>query len=485
MKTHLVKNLDDIQGDVLLPVSEEMKPLAEQPIAKSLSLHNQTLFLDDFESSDSEVRTLYTGERRIILLKLGKNTNSDALIKTFRRFAKKNAPLLKNLSSIVFTSPSIDSKTLLSSALCGLKVGEYDGGLYKQNRSESKTDFDLGIYIENISEQELSEICIKAEHVAEVQMRVMDLMNTPGNRKSADTLADWANESAKKWAYEADIFDLGWIKDNGMLAIEAVNRGSETPAKFIVLRYKPENVGNCPKVGLVGKGITYDTGGLSIKPSDSMIYMKSDMGGAAAVLGTVELAARLALPIELVAAVPVTDNLVDALAIKPGDVIGSYSGKSIEVLNTDAEGRLILADALNWMAKHENPDHIIDLATLTGAAVRSLGYSAAALMGNDQTLLDSLIAAGEESGERVWPFPLWDEYFDELKSDVADLRNIGLKPIAGQIIAGKFLEQFIENHKSWAHIDIAGTAFGDTEFGRNKNATAYGVRLLLQYLENI
>jgi leucyl aminopeptidase len=213
--------------------------------------------------------------------------------------------------------------------------------------------------------------------------------------------------------------------------------------------------------------------------------MKSDMAGAATVMGTIEAAARLKLPVSLTVAIPVTDNLIDARSVKPGDVIGSYSGKTIEVIDTDAEGRLILADALAWLVKNSDTKHLVDVATLTGDAVRSLGFHAAALFSNNNDLAAQLTAVGSRCGERLWQLPLWEEYLEELGSDVADLRNLGTKPVGGAITAAKFLEQFVGNHPSWAHLDVAGTAFGDTEFGKQKNATGFGIRLLVSFIEDV
>ena len=216
-----------------------------------------------------------------------------------------------------------------------------------------------------------------------------------------------------------------------------------------------------------------------------MHLMKSDMGGAAAVLGTMELAAKLGLPVHLVGIVPSTENMVDGLGTKPGDVIQSYLGKTIEVIDTDAEGRLILADGLSYLKKNFNPDSIIDLATLTGSIVATLGYNAAGLFSNDDALAASLSKAGDISGERLWRLPIWEIYMDDMKSDVADISNLTSKPMAGAITAAKFLELFIDGHTSWAHLDIAGMALISNELGNSRVATAYGVRLLIEFLEDI
>jgi leucyl aminopeptidase len=247
------------------------------------------------------------------------------------------------------------------------------------------------------------------------------------------------------------------------------------------MEYKPKGK-SLRTIGLVGKGVTFDTGGLSIKPSTNMHYMKSDMGGAAAVLGTLEMAAKLELPLHVVGVIPTTENSVDSLSTKPGDVIGSYLGKTIEVIDTDAEGRLILADGLTYAVKHYQPDVLIDLATLTGSCIRTLGTYAGGLFSNNDELVGKLNDSADRTGERLWRLPLWDDYKKELKSDVADLKNFSGSPSAGAITAAKFLEEFIEKHPAWAHLDIAGVAVSDSEFASQKSATGFGIRLLIDYM---
>ena len=214
-----------------------------------------------------------------------------------------------------------------------------------------------------------------------------------------------------------------------------------------------------------------------------MHYMKSDMGGAAAVFGTMEMAAKLKLPVHLIGIVPATENSVDAKAVKPSDVIDSYSGKTIEIIDTDAEGRLILADGLNYMVKHYSPEILIDLATLTGSAVRTFGYHAAALFSNNDELANRIQETGNNNGEKSWRLPIWDIYQDDIKSDVADIRNYSGRPTAGAIVAAKFLQFFTEDHPKWAHLDIAGVAFGDSEFSMQRSSSAFGIRLLTELIE--
>ncbi len=216
----------------------------------------------------------------------------------------------------------------------------------------------------------------------------------------------------------------------------------------------------------------------------SMQFMKSDMGGAAAVLGAMELAAKLQLPVHLIGVIPATDNCVDAKSIKPGDVIGSYSGKTIEVDNTDAEGRLILADGICYLNRTYQPDVMIDLATLTGSCFATFGSKVAGLFSNNDALARQIYQQGLKTGELVWQMPIWDIYGKMIQSDIADIKNNHQPPVAGAIAAAKFLEFFTEKHPAWAHLDIAGTAFGDSEYSATKSGTAFGVRLLVAYLEN-
>ncbi|MDQ3015509.1 MAG: M17 family metallopeptidase, partial [Bacteroidota bacterium] len=230
------------------------------------------------------------------------------------------------------------------------------------------------------------------------------------------------------------------------------------------------------------KGVIFDTGGISIKMSKNMHYMKSDMAGAAAALGVVEACARLGLKVNVMAITPMTDNSIDSTSIKPGDVISSYAGKSIEVIDTDAEGRLILADALAYAVKEYKPDVMIDMATLTGSIIASLGPQAAGLFTKNDELAAELSAAGNISGERVWRMPMYDEYHDDMQSDIADIKNLSEKPYAGATTAAKFLEYFTSDHPAWAHLDIAGMAFQANGFGKSYCATAYGVRLLVKWI---
>ncbi len=367
----------------------------------------------------------------------------------------------------------------------GVMLGGYDIRLYKTDRQPVSSLFgrDGRLILVSSAASGLGELVDRAQKTAEVQLRIMDLMNAPANKKNAVMLAKWALESGDTYGYRVKVFDQTELAHFGFSALLAVNQGSPQDAAMIIAEYTPASYGKT--VALVGKGVTFDTGGVSIKGSNNMHLMKSDMGGAAAVLGTIELAARLQLPVRLIGIVPATENCVDGAALKPGDVIGSYSGKTIEVIDTDAEGRLILADGLSYAVREFSPDILIDLATLTGSVIQTLGYQAAGLFTQNDRLAKDLEEAGEAAGERLWRLPLWDEYKEEVESDIADVKNFHGKPMAGAVVAAKFLEVFTDNHPEWAHLDIAGTAFGDTDFVAGRAGTAFGVRLLRQFLEKL
>jgi leucyl aminopeptidase len=269
------------------------------------------------------------------------------------------------------------------------------------------------------------------------------------------------------------------MRDENMHALLAVAQGSAQEPRLIVLEHHGGTRGNAPLV-LVGKGLTFDAGGISLKPAKGMEDMKFDMSGGAAVLGALRGIARLGLEVNVVGIVPSSENLVNGSAVKPGDVIGSREGKTIEVINTDAEGRLILADALSYARTFE-PAAIVDCATLTGACVIALGHQASAVLGTDDALVDELRAAGDTSGERCWPLPMWPEYRRQLDSHTADLKNVGGRP-AGTITAACFLREFVGDAK-WAHLDIAGTAYGDGKLPYQRPG-GYGAptRLLIEWV---
>jgi leucyl aminopeptidase len=303
------------------------------------------------------------------------------------------------------------------------------------------------------------------------------LQMQPGNVCTPSYLADQAGKLAKTYGFVLTVLDLAQIRKEGMGALLAVAQGSAQEPRFIALEYKG---GQGAPVVLVGKGVTFDSGGISIKPASNMEDMKFDMSGAAAVLGTFEVLGRLKPKLNVVGLIPATENLPSGTAVKPGDVVKSHLGKTIEIINTDAEGRLILCDALSY-ARRFKPAAVLDAATLTGAVVVALGHHAIGIMGNDEALLAEVRDAGERAGERCWPLPLWDEYRDLVKSEIADVRNSGGRS-AGSIAGGWFLKEFVEGFP-WVHMDIAGTAYTEGESAtQGKGPTAIGVRLFTEFL---
>lgn len=312
--------------------------------------------------------------------------------------------------------------------------------------------------------------------IASGKCRCRDLANLPGNICTPHYLAEQATALAKLHPpLDVEVLDEDSMEALGMGAFLAVSRGSTQPGKLIAMHYHGGPEDSRPIV-LVGKGITFDSGGISIKGAQAMDEMKFDMSGAASVFGTLAACADMQLPLNVIGIVAAAENMPDGQAYRPGDIIQTLSGQTVEVLNTDAEGRLVLCDALTYCERYE-PDVVIDIATLTGACIVALGHHANGLMSNNTSLAHDLLAAGRESFDRAWELPLWDEYGEQLKSQVADMGNIGGRP-AGTITAGMFLSRFTKKFR-WAHIDIAGTAW---QSGEQKGATGRPVPMLTQYL---
>ncbi len=358
----------------------------------------------------------------------------------------------------------------------GLFLSNYEFQKYKSKPTPASLETIL-LTGEEFSEKEVEDL----NAVQSAVFIARDLVNEPHNFQSAETLAGRMAELGKEAGFQAEILELIQIQSLKMGGLLAVNQGSIDPPTFTIMEWKPENAQNTNPIVLVGKGVVYDTGGLSLKPTpNSMDLMKSDMAGAAATAAIMYAVAKTKLPLHIIGLVPATDNRPGGRAYAPGDVITMYSGKTVEVLNTDAEGRLILADALHFAKKYD-PELVIDFATLTGAAVRAIGKEAIAMMSTaSEEVKTQLKIAGEHTYERLIEFPLWDEYGKHIESDIADIKNIGTAE-AGQISAGKFLEHFVDY--PWIHLDIAGTAFLTApDSYRGKHATGSAVRLVYDFL---
>ncbi len=334
----------------------------------------------------------------------------------------------------------------------------------------------LTLTVSRRSELSAGELALsQAQAVAHGMGLAKDLGNLPPNLCTPSYLADRALEIAKAGGMNCEVLDTADMEKLGMGALLAVARGSAQPPKLIVLHYEGAQDGSAP-VALIGKGVTFDTGGISLKPAAEMDEMKFDMCGAAAVLGTMQAVAEMRLPLNVVALIPATENMPGGRATKPGDIVTTLSGQSVEILNTDAEGRLILCDTMTY-AERFKPAAVIDIATLTGACVIALGHVAAGLFANDDALAREVLAAGDIAYDRAWHMPLWDDYQEQLRSNFADMANIGGRP-AGSITAACFLSRFAKNFR-WAHLDIAGVAW---KSGREKGSTGRPVPLLAQFL---
>jgi len=363
-------------------------------------------------------------------------------------------------------------------------ISDYTFDTFKSKKNEfEKID---GLHILPLvkeSEEDLEERLARVRLLRTSQVLARDLSNRPANDLNPETFAQAAKElSEEAKGLRVTILGLKELQKEKMGGILGVCQGSEQEPRMLVIEHRPKK----PKksVVLVGKGVTFDSGGISLKPGAGMGAMKADMVGAATVMGVMRAVAELDLPIKVVGLIPAVENMPSGTAIRPGDILTTSSGKTVEVDNTDAEGRLILADALHYSARF-NPDIVIDFASLTGACVVALGHEAAGMMGNDQNLSDELQKLGEQVGERVWPMPLYDEYLSYLKSEWADIKNVGGR-WGGAVTAGTFLKQWVPEKVSWAHLDIAGVGYNEKEHnGLPKGASGFGVVLTATFLENL
>jgi leucyl aminopeptidase len=473
MKVKKIQNLDNFTGTILIPVFETT--------AKSIvpiEFHGVSVYSQVFYGKRDTHYLVEKYDSTHVFIGLGKELDYKSLKTIFRRIAAKQKDTFVKNVTLVF--PDKFSNNQVEAAISGLLLGTYNLGHYKKIEAHPflNTDFELN-YIANA---DFGETISKAIKIAKAQLETLALVDLPPNKITPKYLSNWAIETGKANGFDVTVFGREQSEHVGLHSFLSVGKGSAQEPQFIIMEYKPANAKK--HIGLVGKGITFDTGGLNIKTT-GMVQMKCDMAGAAAVLGTMQLISDLKLPVQVTAIVPACENSVDAQSFLPSDVIQSYAGYSIEIIDTDAEGRLILADGLSYIIKNYKPETVIDLATLTGSVVGTLGYECAGLFTNNEKLSQKLQQAGNEIGERLWQLPLWDAYTPDIESEIADVKNYSGKPVAGAISAAKFLEFFTDKHTSWAHLDIAGVAFGDSEFARTKHATAYGVHLIANFIENL
>jgi len=436
----------------------------------------------DFSGKAGETALLYgQGGPAPRLLLVGLGEKELFTLEKLRRAAATAARRARalGLQTAAFSLPALPHTTIgeiSRTAAEGARLG-----LYRFDRHKSTAeDQDLETFWLVADEGELEGATGGAEQgakVADGTVLARDLANEPSNVATPEYLAERAHKISEKYGMEIVVLDRTGIEEEGLTGLATVGRSASNEPYFIVLEHR--GGGDSAPIVLIGKAVTFDSGGISIKPSAGMEDMKFDMSGGAAVLGAMEAAGALDLPLNVVALVPATENLPGGDAFKPGDVLQMHSGKTVEIVTTDAEGRLILADALSYARRYE-PSAVVDCATLTGACAVALGDHASGLMGNDEDLVAELKTAGETTGERAWPLPLFGEYTEQIKGDTADIKNSGGRR-GGALTAGAFLKEFADF--PWAHLDVAGTAYGKKGNAyTTKGATGVPARLLIEFL---
>jgi leucyl aminopeptidase len=438
----------------------------------------------DFTGKKDETAILYPSgpAARVLLVGLGTPNEIDrAIIRRAAAIAAKKARSL-GVPRAAFHIPAeargkVPAAEVGQAIAEGLAQGAWQYNEMKKPGEDKKPPLERFDILAAEGPAELIRGHKTGEAIGAGQTFARGLQVLPGNVATPTYIANQARELAQRHGFEVTVLDKASIVREKMGALLSVAQGSAEEPRFIALEYKGSDAA---PVVLVGKGVTFDSGGISIKPAQNMEDMKYDMSGAAAVLGTFEALGRLKPKVHVVGLIPSTENMPSGTAVKPGDVVTSHLGKTIEVINTDAEGRLILCDALSYARRYQ-PAAVVDIATLTGAMVVALGHTATGVMGDDEKLIEELRAAGDKAGERIWPLPLWEDYRDLMKSDIADVKNSGGRP-AGSISAGWFLKEFVDGFP-WAHLDIAGTAYTERdEPTRVKGPTGMGVRLFTEFL---
>lgn len=474
-------------GDVLivdLVQGEKLAGEAAQLDRVLKGLISAALEEEKFEGKVGQTTHLHTTGRipakRVLVVGLGKEVTPDAIRKAAGAAARRARDLGARVVSSILLGGEAKGVTLPQRAQSmaeGVLLGLYQFDRYKREKNLRRIE-QLRVLVR--AQARRVQTALNAGQIfAEATNLARDLVNEPANRVTPAYLADLARLIARQGGLRIKVLDRKDIKRMGMGAFLGVAQGSRQPPKFIHLTYRPR--GRVAKrVALVGKGVTFDSGGLNLKPADGMEQMKTDMSGAAAILGIMSALPRLRPDVEVIALIAATENMPSGTAYRPGDILRAMNGTTIEVGNTDAEGRLTLADALVY-ATRQRPAEIIDLATLTGACVVALGTLVAGVMGNNKPLQERMLKAASAAGEPLWPLPLYEEYMEGIKSEVADLKNVGPRS-GGALTAGLFLQEFVGG-APWVHLDIAGPARSDKESGViTKGGTGFGVRTLLTYL---
>lgn len=488
MYNFLVKDTTIENADmIIVPLFEDNLNFRDEEINRKLKrLERRELFDGNF----GEILNI-TGVKdeiqNVIFLGLGEDEklNKERLRRVFGKVQKYIESLKGKKIFIEFVkSKNISIEDSVRAMIEGLSLSNYKFNKYKSDREKiDETDVSITIGGHNLEHKDYSDIVEESKILVETVFNARDLVNEPSNVIYPETLAEEAVKFSKRYGFEIEIINHKKIEELQMNSFLAVGKSSIHKPKVIVMRYFGDKDNLDQKLGLIGKGLTYDSGGYSLKPSNSMVDMKSDMGGAATVIGAISAIAKRKLKINVVAVVAACENVIGNEAYKPGDIISSMAGKNIEILNTDAEGRLTMIDAVTYAIREEHITEIIDVATLTGAALVALGNDVTAVVTNNDSFYKELEKAFTSTGEKMWNLPNFDDYKTLIKSDIADLKNTGGR-YGGTITAGLFVGEFVEN-KPWLHLDIAGPAYITVPWDYcPKGGTGAGVRTLYELAKN-
>lgn len=467
-------------------------PVIQKNFEKSEGFENTIKYLFDtkkFKGEAGEIFTLSTLKddryENVIFVGLGKEkeTTDEKIRTAFSKVIKKCREFKAQKLFVGFTYiEGLNYSEEIKAIVEGIGFGDYKFDKYK---SDKKAEKNIEVCIGNIPLEKLEEAKDSIDEAAllvDTTLLARNLVNEPANVMTPKALAKAASDAGAESGFEVSVLDKGKIKELDMKAFLSVTAGAENPPRLIIMRYLGDKDSR-EVLGFIGKGLTYDSGGYSIKTHDGMLTMKSDMGGGAAVIGAMSAIAKRKLKVNVIGVIAACENLISGAAYKPGDIIGSMGGKTIEILSTDAEGRLTLADAVYYAISKEKVTKVVDVATLTGAALSALGITTTAVVTNNKEFYDRLESAASKAGEKIWMLPAFDEYKELIKSDIADLKNTGGK-FAGTITAGLFIGEFVQK-KPWLHLDIAGTAWRDSEDGYySKGGTGAGVRTLYYLAKN-
>ena len=483
-------NFNRLAKVVVLPLFEDKDFAATSPKEFS-SLLAKRKSAKDFEAKRGESLLLTLEDShlpaKIFLYGCGSTSKIDAN-KVRNLFASLAKALKVKFQDLEIFLPAQLSKFPQTVAE-GLTFGNYNQAIYQTGKNKEKNDkntLNSVTLVVQKPDAAFKKSIEQGKQIAETVCFVRNLVNSPPEKKTPDMLSTKSKQIAHDNGYKIKVVEKVEMQKLGMGGILGVNQGSSNPAKMVVMEYTPKSISKNPPVVLIGKGIIFDTGGIQLKPGSVIADMQLDMAGAAVVMGVFKLLKELGIKQNVVGIFPLTDNSIGPDAQHPSNIVTTYSGKTVEITFTDAEGRMVLCDALTYAQKHFKPSYIIDLATLTGAMMIALGEEHAGLFSNDKVLSDKLEKAGREVDELVWPLPISPRHLERMKSQLADLKNWDNVGNAGAAKAAAFLQDFIEEGTTWAHLDIAGTAF--VKFPREYEtpmATGYGVRLLIKFLQSL